>query len=282
MTETRIRSLDALRGIAALMVVIFHWVLMFAVGWTTPLAERSLPWLLTWHIVAEATTAVLVFFTLSGFVLTLSLQGAPLTYGQFVLKRVLRLYPPFLFTIALATILFTIVQPKAIPEFTAIFNSNWNALPTPAVILGHLGLIGTPRFESLDPSIWSLKYEMRASLLLPMIALLVRRSLWFALGVSLLVAVGAIYMARTLPPLAADWLRTFHYLVFFFWGSAWHNIAHRWRCGFAAVPRPYARHCGPWIFCCFSLQAALSETFQLNSERSGLWRFSSRIPGLSG
>jgi peptidoglycan/LPS O-acetylase OafA/YrhL len=96
----RLAFLDALRGIAALMVVILH------MGPLGPLA-RPLS-----HVVpaplmsigARGFLGVEIFFVLSGFVIAMSIRNIRITprfFGNFALRRSLRLDPPYLLTIAI-------------------------------------------------------------------------------------------------------------------------------------------------------------------------------------
>jgi peptidoglycan/LPS O-acetylase OafA/YrhL len=75
----RIQELDALRGIAALVVLIFHFSLIN-------------PDLL--RFTKFGTTGVDLFFMISGFVITMSLDRIQFGY-QFVINRFSRLYPTY-------------------------------------------------------------------------------------------------------------------------------------------------------------------------------------------
>ena len=75
----RIQELDALRGIAALMVLVFHFSLLS-------------PDLL--KFTKFGVTGVDLFFIISGFVITMSLERIQFGY-QFVINRFSRLYPTY-------------------------------------------------------------------------------------------------------------------------------------------------------------------------------------------
>lgn len=77
--SNRYQELDALRGLAALMVVIFH----FTMGRT----EAQLGFKL-------GTTGVDLFFIISGFVIFMSLNRIT-TSGDFIINRLSRLYPTY-------------------------------------------------------------------------------------------------------------------------------------------------------------------------------------------
>ena len=85
---------QALRGIAALWVVLFH---AYA-GGHIPALHAALPAALSWLIFETGHLGVAVFFTLSGFVIAHSLAGAtmdPRNWGRFMLRRSIRLDPAY-------------------------------------------------------------------------------------------------------------------------------------------------------------------------------------------
>src|SRR5205814_1190229 len=97
----RARGLDGLRGLAALVVVVHHCLL------TSPtLARAYLPGhralgpgaaALTYsplHLFWAGSEAVIVFFVLSGFVLTLAVSGDRADWLRYYPRRMLRLYVP--------------------------------------------------------------------------------------------------------------------------------------------------------------------------------------------
>jgi peptidoglycan/LPS O-acetylase OafA/YrhL len=92
---------DGLRGLAALAVVLCH--LESCAPFHTSLTE-TLPGVFI-IIMRHGWLGVEVFFVLSGFVITYSLRGRPITFRvvrNFGLRRWLRLSPPYYATIALA------------------------------------------------------------------------------------------------------------------------------------------------------------------------------------
>ena len=110
----RLYSLDALRGVAALSVVIWHWQHFYAITgtWQAVWHREDQPffWLLK-PLYLEGWAAVDLFFALSGFVF-FWLYAGPIREGKaragkFALLRFSRLYPLFFLTLILALVLQT-------------------------------------------------------------------------------------------------------------------------------------------------------------------------------
>jgi peptidoglycan/LPS O-acetylase OafA/YrhL len=109
-------GLESIRGLAALSVALFHSFHLLPVDgiraydrtlWNFPSTDSLLMRLIT--IPFNGGAAVSLFFVLSGFVLTLSLQRddriLPLKGWAFVLRRLFRIYP----TLAINVVLFALV-----------------------------------------------------------------------------------------------------------------------------------------------------------------------------
>lgn len=118
--QGRFAFVDALRGIASLGVVMFHaaegrhitGLLALLPGWVS-------------QVLKQGGLGVAVFFALSGFVIAHSVAGSRVTFsfvGRFMLRRSIRLDPPYWVAIALA-IAFSylsalLVSGKALPQFS--------------------------------------------------------------------------------------------------------------------------------------------------------------------
>src|SRR5580765_2120755 len=91
--KKRLVFIDALRGLAASGVVLFHAIEANHV----PALRAAMPgWLVS--ILEHGDLGVAVFFVLSGFVIALSLDDKPIgwpTVGRFMLRRSIRLDPPY-------------------------------------------------------------------------------------------------------------------------------------------------------------------------------------------
>src|SRR3954471_9896348 len=95
----RIPELDALRGLAAVAVLLGHWMTVVP-AWDDDTRHQPAKWLLNLfkytplRLLTAAPEAVLVFFVLSGFVLALPfLEGRAGSYRAFLVRRAFRIYP---------------------------------------------------------------------------------------------------------------------------------------------------------------------------------------------
>lgn len=179
MTTTRLETLDSLRGLAALAVLVSHCLHLFPEF----VARGSAP--TTWLGVALKNTplwmlvdghgAVLVFFVLSGFVLSLPfLANTAPAWPVFAARRVVRLYPPYAAALILAAILqasFGAILPRDVTTWIA--NANWTDPLDAWTAADYAFMIGDR--ISLNNPVWSLAYEMRISLILPLLLLPTRR-----------------------------------------------------------------------------------------------------------
>lgn len=91
----RLLELDALRGIAAILVVVFHFTAAYGneIGWTStqPLFRFT-----------SGQAGVALFFVISGFVIAMTLERSR-TALDFIASRFARLYPAFWFSALLTT-----------------------------------------------------------------------------------------------------------------------------------------------------------------------------------
>ncbi len=126
-TETRLTLLDALRGCAAMAVVIYHLY--------GNLAENVQEWIpnLITRVLQLGYLGVPVFFVLSGFVISRSTDRdtVTLTYvRRFILRRSIRLDPPYWCAIAVA------VASMSVKNY--LFPQYYHPLPTATDIVTHL------------------------------------------------------------------------------------------------------------------------------------------------
>ncbi|MEH3101415.1 acyltransferase family protein [Sphingomonas adhaesiva] len=151
----RFETLDGLRGVAAIVVMVMH---------ASETAHLSL--------FRNGGLAVDFFFILSGFVLAHAYTGrAGLTFGPFMLKRLVRLYPMFLFGLMLGAVALFV----AIAAGTTTLSPAWGAVSVA------LNLVYLPFFNAFavtpmggapvvggvfpaNPPQWSLHFELVANL----------------------------------------------------------------------------------------------------------------------
>ncbi len=200
--ERRWDSLDALRGTAAFLVLTFHCAQVFP-GFAKAVSPLSLaawsdPW--TWLkftplrlLVSSGPSAVVLFFVLSGFVLSLPfLRLRKPSYGEFAIKRLCRIYPPFAAAVLLSAALYMLVRPEPVPdhgEWSVVVL--WDQPLSLNYVLRNLMLSGLRQDMTLDLVMWSLVHELRISLVFPLLFVLTRRWPWRSMGMSLVVAAAA-------------------------------------------------------------------------------------------
>lgn len=180
-------SLDSLRGIAAFLVVTFHCAQVapdFAIP-GNPLSLAAWGNIWTWLkysplrvFFSSGPPAVVLFFVLSGFVLSLPFlrEGRRAGYAGFALKRVCRIYLPFVAAILFSAFLYAVVQPKLMPSLSHWFNTVlWDEPLTLGYLGRNLAMTGLNPDMTLDLVMWSLVHELRISLVFPLLFLLTRR-----------------------------------------------------------------------------------------------------------
>lgn len=207
-------KLESLRGIAALVVAVYHCFLIFAVdqnptiwdstfsfstgtltdvtGINSFLARMAL-------VVFNGGAAVSVFFVLSGYVLGLSLDRKPrnvITYFAFYVKRVFRIYPTYFVSLTLIVLSIALFHKYVQFPNTSVWFNWWY---TEGISLKY----ALENYFLLDTEInnvaWTLKVELLISLIFPLIYLLNR---WFGLMMNLSILLGLIclgYFGPSIP-----------------------------------------------------------------------------------
>ncbi|GAC1421731.1 MAG: acyltransferase [Acidobacteriaceae bacterium] len=197
----RYLELDSLRGVAALVVVIYHCSMAYSL---------RVPWYLSPLVSGNA--AVLLFFVLSGFVLSLPFwgKGHNGSYGAYVTRRFFRIYVPYVAAVALAAA-GAMLFPHSRLELSDWFRNTWQSDVTPRLLARHLVMSGG---QELNMAFWSLRYELQMSIVFPLL-LLVLRAMRPALAVVVFIALFAIADNRLQAGVADHW----HYLDTLKYGS---------------------------------------------------------------
>jgi peptidoglycan/LPS O-acetylase OafA/YrhL len=191
----RFEVLDAMRGLAAFAVVIHH-------AWMTLPESLTDPWLgfLRWPLglsplfmIHDGRAAVMFFFVLSGFVLALPLlRGGAFSYGVYAGRRFCRIWLPFAASILLSVALYHAIAPGFVEGVSRWFHTDsWQVASTADLVVLHLLMFGTNDVVGLNNVMWSLVYELRISLIFPLIVLLTRGPIWLAVVTGLAVQLGA-------------------------------------------------------------------------------------------
>lgn len=198
-SRDRFLELDALRGLAALTVVLNHFRWLWNLD-SPPPWLRFLLWRTPLGILFDGHEAVILFFMLSGFVLSLPfLRGTEQPYNAFIVKRFFRIYIPYLAGLALAVLGNAYFYGLA--GISDWFSLTWSAPINLHGVLQHILLIGNYDFSQFNPAFWSLVYEMRISIIFPILCRFVLKLNWRA---ALLVVSLCPLVAETLADLGME------------------------------------------------------------------------------
>lgn len=217
-TRGRLASLDGLRGVAAVVVLVHHCFLtipaLAAPYYGNPQGAGALSWLVysPLHLFWAGTEAVYLFFVLSGVVLGLSLRSTSFSWSGYFPSRLVRLYVP-----VVAAVLVALVSISLVSRQPAMGSAWLNARPdgySPAAFVADLTLVGGVS-RTVSP-LWSLQWEVLFSLLLPVYVVIAAR------GRLVLQITAAIALAATGAAIGSAILT---YLPMFAIGTA---LAARW------------------------------------------------------
>lgn len=171
----RIGSLDGLRGLAA-GIVLLHHASLIAQPWLDPagwaiLTQSPLKLLLA------GSEAVLVFFVLSGLVVALPALRPGFSWVRYFPARLVRLYVPVIAALGAASLLVGMVPRDAstMPEDSWMQDAQATSVSA-GDVLSQMTLLRVD--YPIDNVLWSLRWELFFSLLLPVyiwVALRVRR-----------------------------------------------------------------------------------------------------------
>ncbi len=181
----RIEALDSVRGIAAVIVVIHHCFLVQPVysnfffshyktnagGVISSIFLHS-PLRIVW----AGYEAVTLFYVLSGLVLALPwIEGRPVEYRTFAIRRMCRLYIPYAVAILFAAVLNLALMPHADVNgaSTWVNEMTWTNRVNLFVLFDHFALIG--HHATINGVTHTLIWEIRVSLVFPLIIVPIAR-----------------------------------------------------------------------------------------------------------
>jgi peptidoglycan/LPS O-acetylase OafA/YrhL len=191
-------ELDSLRGLAALSVLIGHYLNLFRVE-SGPFVSIGRGIALTTYTPLYALMAgheaVVFFFVLSGFVLSLQfLKNKPVQYGSFAIKRIFRIYVPYLATLIVALACCQFFYSGRINDLSSWFNGPWSERISGTAVRDHFIFLGYFKSDRFDPVLWSLVHELRISLVFPLLVAFLLRRTW---KVNLAVALALCFLGTT-------------------------------------------------------------------------------------
>lgn len=196
-TRDRLTELDALRGLAALAVLIQHAAQLIPTIPTPDIPgagflRYTLIHLTALRVFEFGRPAVLFFFVLSGYVLmrTLLAAGSP-GLAAFAAQRSIRLGLPVLASVLLSVGLWFAFADPALPEaWRARSLYTWLEPPTPWGVLTNALLLADNDDMRLNVVLWSLVHEWRLTVLLPLLLVFRGRVALFAALVVAATAIG--------------------------------------------------------------------------------------------
>ncbi|WP_176480139.1 acyltransferase [Mesorhizobium sp. WSM3859] len=228
MKANRIRSLDGLRGLCAIIVMFFHWWLLSPAVWNVvskgviPAAGSPLFMIskTPLNVLVAGSSAVFIFFVISGVVLALTFEEVDRHDSvAFIVKRFCRIYLPYAVAILVSLSAMLLVQPAPVPGLSEWFNTYaWSQTITPLRLLNYV--LMTNHDTTLDPVIWSLAHELRISLVFPLIFFFMARHgtvalvalVAFSLAAEIILAIAHVHWV------IGEFLNTGKYLFLFAFG----------------------------------------------------------------
>lgn len=219
----RYEELDSLRGIAAATVVLCHLL---------PLANFALINKLDktpFHLLWAGHEAVILFFILSGFVLSLPFftDGKRSGYKDYLIRRVCRIYLPYAISVIIAILCMKLFYSIDFFMLGGWFNTSDKPISI-QLLLNHAILLTEFDSYRFNMVIWSLVHEMRISIIFPLIMFLIikfswKRNLLLSISGSILFYVLYVFCLKFFSydatKLQGSYLYTLHYIAFFIIGA---------------------------------------------------------------
>ncbi len=169
----------------------------------------------------------------------------PPPYSGFVLKRICRIYLPYLASLFFVITLNAALSQGGLAGMNEWFNKTWPLPITWEPIVRHVILLDSFDTARFSPPFWSLVHEMRISLVFPLVALLVFYRPRWAAAFAIMLSVAGIVLTAVGDP-ANNYFITLHYTACFVVGSLlaryrertcvfYAELSHRKRVVFLAV-----------------------------------------------
>ena len=215
---SRFTFVDALRGVAALWVALFHFYGGVAEGSTATVFSRPVD-----YFFAHGNAGIEIFFVISGFVIAYSVRDRRVTpgyFGRFMLRRSLRLEPPYWVAIALAV--------ASLAFSNHVRHDRVAALPSWQQLLAHVFYLqGILHLGQIVDVFWTLCIEIQFYLSLLLLIALAQRmgdGRWARLAVLAPFTVWSLGIHAHLLHDPGPWMFKFWYLfqlgVLGFWAAS--------------------------------------------------------------
>ena len=235
--NTRIHSLDSIRGIASMIVVIFHCLISFQVIENAYYQKFNSEILRIFtntplHTFWAGPEAVFLFFVLSGFVLSLpylnSEKGGP-SYHNYIIKRICRIYLPYIITMILYMLVIILLSDyRDIKSLSPTFNNRWDHPITLKAVIFYIFMFDYD-LANVNGVIWSLVHEMRISIIFPLLIAVIKKVDWkvsLPFGLFSCIAinkalktVSALLPNENISMIVSSLGNTFYYIPFFIIGA---------------------------------------------------------------
>ncbi|KRF60825.1 hypothetical protein ASG99_07765 [Bacillus sp. Soil768D1] len=234
--NNRIDSLDSLRGIAAMIVVIFHCLLSFTIIYEANYLNNFDNEFLKYftisplHTIWAGKEAVLLFFVLSGFVLAIPYYtGRNQPYSSYIVRRFFRIYIPYIVVMMLSVILFFLFADyKNVSGLSNTYENRWNHDVTLKALVSYFLMLDYDT-ANVNGVVWTLFHEMRISFIFPLfVAIILRfkliKALVFSLGLNVLLFISlgvlATFMGDNIfTSIIPSFKSSVYYCTFFIFGA---------------------------------------------------------------
>jgi peptidoglycan/LPS O-acetylase OafA/YrhL len=183
--KDRYSYIDSTRGVAAIVVLLHHFIYFY--GLYPGLSYTSGPF----TYILDGSSAVTYFFVLSGFVLSVKFFDGQkeidkIDFRNFVIQRIFRIYPLFIVCLFISFFClkyFIQLKIDTYPSVTSYADSLWQENKSISDVLKEAILVFRIPAHSrlrLLPQDWTLIIEIIVSLFVPVLVLVLKRSVaWF-------------------------------------------------------------------------------------------------------
>ncbi|PEY33365.1 acyltransferase [Bacillus cereus] len=219
----RYKELDSLRGIAAIIVLLGHFLALFPIlGKKVMYSTFGVYFSILW----QGHSAVIIFFVLSGFVLSLPFyKGTEFNYLKYLIKRVCRIYIPYIVILFIAIGIKLGIHSKIGTIPGLVQWGSWNIEVSFNRVMDHILFLGEFNSDAFIMVIWSLVHEMRISIVFPLIIFLLLRVNWkVSIGIAMFLSVIGYLLMKNIQsefnmPVSTNYFITLHYSSMFIIGA---------------------------------------------------------------